>query len=247
MSENKIFNPDGLEQEGWKNYGKFGEDESFQASDRTEPDPENILRACRRARSKLYDIIRCNLDFRYFCTLTFNAEVVDRADYSSVLRKFTQWTDNRVRRQGLKYVGVIEYHKDKRGMHFHVLCNEALRLSDSGTVCAPGKKKPIKSATADKYGIAVADRKPVYNISDWKYGFSTALEITDDPGRVKVARYLQKYLSKQTERPGGRWYYSGGALLRPQYKYCQDDFYDTEETYMINVPGNCIKVELFSG
>jgi hypothetical protein len=137
---------------------------------------------------------------------------------------------------------VVEFHKDKKGLHFHVLCNDKLRLVDSGTVSVPDRKKPIKTTTADKYKIAVADRKIVFNISDWKYGFSTAIEITGDPGRVKVARYLQKYLAKQTERPGGRWYYSGGDLLRPQYKYCLDDFYETEETYTIKVPGNTIKV-----
>lgn len=244
-SEYAIFNPDGLEKEGWKKYEREPrQSKSLEASDRAEPDTENIDRACRRARARMYDIIRCNSDFRYFCTLTFNAEIVDRTNYTEVVRKFSQWCDNRVRRQGLKYVSVIEYHHDKKGMHFHVISNEALKLVDSGTVKVPGHKRPVKTSTADRYGIAVVDRKTVYNISDWHYGFSTAIQITDDPGRVKISAYLQKYLTKDSERVGGRWYYSGGELLRPRYEYVHDDFYSAEDTYMFNVPGNTIKVLL---
>lgn len=242
--ERPVFNPLNLEKKGSEKYVKLCEDEGFSPSDREDPDPENILRACRRARSRLYDIIRCNLDFRYFCTFTFNAEIVDRTDYRSVVRKFSQWSDNRVRRIGLKYVGVPEYHKDHRGIHFHVITNEVLGLVDSGTVSVPQKKKPIRITTADKYGVPLSDRKTVYNIPEWGYGFSTAIEITADEGLVRVSQYLKKYLTKDAEKVGGRWYYSGGDLVRPRFQYCHDDFYNTECSYEFAVPGNCYRVLL---
>ena len=192
----------------------------------------------------MLDLIRCNLDFKYFCTLTFNGERVARDDYNSVVAVFSQWCDNRVRRNGLKYVAVIERHKKSNGLHFHILCNDVLRLVDSGTCKVPQRKKPIRTTTADKYKVPKEDRKTVYNISDWSYGFSTAIEISGDPLLVKVGNYLRKYMTKDEQKVGGRWYYSGGALLRPRYTYCTDDFFSCDCTYDFSVAGNSFKVLL---
>lgn len=244
VSENKIFNPYRLEKHGYENTTtEFGTDDScgvLCADDREERTDNS--RAVYRARAKVLDCIRCNLDLTYFCTLTFNEQYVNREDYKEVVRKFSQWCDNRVRRKGLKYVGVIERHRQSNGLHFHVLCNDVLSVIDSGTVKCAGYKKPIRISTADRYKIPEENRKTVYNISDWSYGFSTAIRITGDNSLIKVSAYLQKYLTKDTEKVGGRFYYSGGKLLRPKYEYCTADFYDDTNDYIIKVPANTLKV-----
>ncbi len=248
VSRQKIFNPLGLENDtdcvgliSSVNIDSFDTPLEYQKQsfDNTE---ENLLRSFRRAKSKLYDIIRCNPDMIYFCTLTYDDDIVERSNYSEVVKKFTIWADNRVRRNNLKYVAVIERHKKSKGLHFHLLMNDVLALVDSGTVKVPEKTKPIKISTADRYKVPVADRKIVYNIPSWSYGFSTAIEITGDPLRVKVSAYLQKYLIKAGEKVGGRWYYSGGALARPTYRYCNDDFFNTDFDFEINVPCNNFRV-----
>lgn len=195
------------------------------------PCPATNSSAVIRARRNLYDLLRCN-KFTHFVTLTYDKEKVDREDYGSVIRKFNQWFDNRVRRHNLFYVGVAERHKQSNGIHFHVCTNDALALVDSGTVKCHGHKRPIKIKTADKYGVPMADRKTVYNISDWCYGFSTALEITGDPKGIKVAQYLKKYLTKDTEKVGGRFYYSGGMLRRPVYKYVDTEVVKEDASYI---------------
>lgn len=243
ISERKIFNPSGLESEGWKIFEKY-DNNSRVETDIKSSEPSSD-RAVKRARAKVLDLIRCNTDFLYFCTLTYNGENFARDDYKSVVKAFSTWCDNRVRRKGFKYVAVIERHKKSNGLHFHVLCNNAVALVDSGTVKVPDKKKPIRVSTADRYGVSEADRKTVYNISDWAYGFSTAIEITNDPQRIKVSAYLQKYLTKESEKVGGRWYYSGGDLSRPQYRYCNNDFYCADYDYQINIPGNSLRVLRF--
>lgn len=205
------------------------------------PNNSSIEQAVNRARKNLYDLIRCN-NFKWFVTLTFNDEIVERSNYNAVVKKFNQWTSNRVKRNGLCYVAVIERHHKSNGLHFHVLTNEVVTLSDSGTVKCHGRKKPIKASTADRYNIPISDRKTVYNISDWSYGFSTAIEITDDEKGEKVAAYLKKYLTKDFEKIGGRYYYSGGLLARPLYTYTDTDFYDIEPTYEFSVAGNAYKV-----
>lgn len=199
--------------------------------------------AISRARRNLYDLIRCN-PFSYFCTLTFNNEYVEREDYQAVIRKFNQWTDNRVRRKGLIYCGVVERHHQSNGLHFHILTNDKISLIDSGTVKCKGRKKPIKISTADRYKIPVEERKTVYNINDWSYGFSTAIQITGDEKGIKIASYLRKYLTKDFEKIGGRYYYSGGNLRKPVYKYTDSDFYDTESDYDFSVGGHSFRVKI---
>lgn len=248
-SQNKIFNPKGLEKHGYTISPKATKEDSekllasplLEDEDCTDRRGGND-RARLRARSQILDIIRCNLDFRYFCTLTFDARYVDRENYNEVVKKFSQWCDNRVRRKGLKYIAVIERHKRSNGLHFHVLINSVLGFVDSGTVKCPNHKKPIKIETADRYGIPTEDRKTVYNISDWSYGFSTAIEITADPLLERVGSYLRKYMTKDSDKIGGRWYYSGGELLRPRYVYCDDDFYCCDVTYELQLPGNVLRV-----
>lgn len=249
-TEKKIFNPLGLEKHGYDNIRPKAEENPEELlldvclSDEVCTDRGSSDRARVRARSKILDLIRCNLDFRYFCTLTYDAEKVSRENYDEVVRKFSQWCDNRVRRKGLKYLAVIERHHQSNGLHFHVLTNSALCLVDSGTVKCPRHKKPIKIRTADRYGVPLSDRKTVFNISDWVYGFSTAIAIDGDPLLVKVGNYLRKYMTKDEQKVGGRWYYSGGALLRPRYTYCTDDFFSCDSTYDFSVAGNSFKVLL---
>lgn len=197
----------------------------------------------RRSRKALYELIRCN-PFTFFVTLTVNGEKLDREDYKSVIRRFGQWADNRVRRKGLIYCGVVERHKKSNGLHLHLVTNGALELVDSGTVKCSGHRKPIKIATADRCGVPADDRKTVYNVSDWGYGYSTAIEITGDSGCGKVAAYLRKYLTKDMEKIGGRLYYSGGDLKRPVYKCVDGEYRDYEDCfdYEFSVGGKAYRV-----
>lgn len=59
-------------------------------------------------------------------------------------------------------------------------------------------------------------------MTEWRFGFSTAIELY---GNYKSAvGYVCKYISKETEKIGGRWYYSGGALKRPDVVLTDVDF-----------------------
>lgn len=204
---------------------------------------DNIKRSKRRALNKLSDYILCNA-FDCFVTLTLSPDEIDRHDYSAVIKKLSAYLDNRVRRNGLKYVGVPELHK-KGGLHFHFLCNSAaLKLIDSGTVSCSGHKRPIKIATADRLGIPLEDRHTVYNIADWSLGFSTAIMTYGQRGAV--ARYIGKYITKGDNKIGGRWYYSGGKLDTPIYKYERGGFNDlTVFTYDFVCDGGRFKVVKF--
>lgn len=248
-----IFNPEGVKTAElskaiqWRldyeeaNAELFGGELPKSGKYKSEPDPKgNLERSKRRAAGKLHDYIMCN-DFDTFVTLTLDEKEIDRSDYSVIIKRLNTYLDNRVRRNGLRYVGVPELHK-RGGFHFHFLCNsDALKLVDSGTVSVPGCKRPIKVTTADRKGVPLSDRQTVYNISDWSLGFSTAILTYGERGAI--ARYVGKYITKGEQKLGGRWYYSGGELKKPLISYERGGFDNlTDYTYEFDCEGGKFKV-----
>lgn len=157
-------------------------------------------RAQRRARSQLRDYALCT-KFDYFVTLTLDKSKIDRYSIDVIIKRLRVWLDNRVRRAGLVYVLVPEKHKDG-AIHFHGFFNSALDVTESGHY--------------DKAGHII------YNIPAWGFGFSTAIKLYGDYN--KAVSYVCKYIGKSSEKIGGRWYYSGGALRSPEVEYLNADF-----------------------
>ena len=129
-----------------------------------------------RSKNNLYRIARSN-DWDYFITITFDREQTDSSDYREVVKKITKWLNNMQQRGSakMKYLIVPEFHKDGIHYHFHgLLANcDNLNLVDSGHIDKMGEK--------------------IYNISNWKYGFTTAVKIKDNG---KVTSYIGKYITK---------------------------------------------------
>lgn len=171
----------------------------------SEPDEsdhsDNERRAKRRARQRVYDLSICN-EFDLFVTLTLSPETTDRYDYKTNVRLLGRWLDNRVRRRGLRYVIVPEFHKDG-AIHFHGLMNsDAVKLVDSG----------------HRY----KDGRTIFNLPDWTVGFTTAMRLNGEP--AAVCAYICKYITKQPGNIGGRYYLSGGKLREPRFQYFNADY-----------------------
>lgn len=228
--ENYIFNPDGLE-------SRFKKDNSYL---KHTSDEDKIKRSKMRAKSKLKDLIMCN-GFNWFVTLTLSPEQINRNDYGAIINRLNVYLGNRVKRNGLKYVGVCEVHK-KGGFHFHFLMNDVLPLVESGTYIRPNGGKPVKKATVLKNGLQIKDCRTVYNISDWKLGFTTAIELYGE--RQAIANYVGKYITKG-DKVGGRWYYSGGELNKPIYKYDRINYDSFDCDYSFVCPNGEMLVRIF--
>ena len=192
-------------------------DESDEQSE--SPSLVNIERASRRAKINAFDTILCNPDLDTFATFTYRPEDdIDRASYDDCYKTLSVWLSNRVQRRGLKYVIVPEHHKSG-DIHFHGIMNsEALKLS---------------RAVSPRTGHALTrNGLPIYNLTDWKAGFSTAQIIGQgESDRDKVAKYIFKYMGKQVDqRIGGRYALIGGACARPVYVYgdTADEFLTAE-------------------
>jgi hypothetical protein len=161
-------------------------------------------RAQRRARVAIRDLTLCNC-WTYFVTLTLDQRRINRYDPKVVIKHLNYWLDNRVRRDGLAYILVPELHKDG-AIHFHGFFNEALTGIDSGHKDSAGHT--------------------VYNLPSWGWGFSTAIGLYGD--REAAIGYTCKYVTKAPEKIGGRWYYSGGALTRPDISWCDADWQEAQ-------------------
>lgn len=209
------YSSDILRETGWEQRGNRVRDPPLSK------DCGDVARSKRRAKQALFDLAYNN-DFRYFVTLTLDKSKVDRYDVSEITRKLNHWLDNRVRRNGLAYVLVPERHKDG-AIHFHGFFNDALPVQDSGTLSLNGSGKPRKPRSARQRAAWLADgAHVVYNLPGWGLGFSTAIELYGD--RQAAVGYVCKYITKADEKIGGRWYYSGGALQRPEVFLTDVDF-----------------------
>lgn len=209
--------------------------EDFSRAARRGPDPakrekgkksdgDDALRSMRRARANLRRLALAN-GFEYFVTLTLDPDKVDRYNGAAVTRALNQWCDNMVRRHGLRYILVPEQHKDG-AFHFHgFMAGDGLTVADSGVQW---------------------DGRPVYNLPQWKLGFTTAQRLY---GEYSAAvGYCCKYIGKQAgQRPLGRWYYSGGALAKPEKLYVTLDYAGLAEDYRseaveMEIPGTKLLV-----
>lgn len=177
-------------------------------------------RAIRRARRRVRDLALSNT-FDYFVTLTLDPARVDRYDPAEVGSKLRRWLSNQVQRKGLRYILVPELHQDG-AIHFHGFFNAALPAEDSGALTnIPDEKRPGKRRSRPARPRSQAQRQRwlddgaqvVYNLPGWSLGFSTAIKLYGDyPAAVA---YVCKYVSKDGQKIGGRWYYSGGGLAEP--------------------------------
>ena len=195
-SSNPDFGGDGWElTEDYAHVKKVPQHKADRKS--SDPKAEDLERSMRRARSTLRRLALAN-DFKWFVTLTLDPSKVDSHDGAAVVKKLNAWCSNMVQRKGLKYILVPERHK-KGGIHFHGFFNDCLEVVDSGHT--------------DKQGHTI------YNLPQWSLGFTTAIELYDD--YQKAVGYVCKYVGKQGEKPAGRWYYSGGALVEPSVEYVE--------------------------
>lgn len=177
---------------------------------------DSVLRAKRR----IYDIARQN-DFDYFITWTFNNDIVDRFDPIEVKKKAQLFLNNMMKRRNLKYLIIPEFHEGKKGsrpvvddlgrkaIHYHgFISGEGLQFIDSGKTTKKGQ--------------------PILNMPQWIYGFSTAVRL--DENKVRAANYITKYITKDTKKIHGKYYFAGGkGLVRDtDVQYFDSDFLNLE-------------------
>ena len=195
--------------ESQKEYNPFTDEvERLPTFEESERSARNSL---NRTKQNIYKYSR-QANWEYFITLTFDGAKVDRYDFDACIKKTNKWFNHQKTRYAhdLKYLFVPERHKDG-AWHIHgVICDIGeMKLTDSGRV-AIGKKSYIRSTDNANYPT-------IYNLSGWRFGFSTATKVKD---KHKVANYITKYLTKDLCECtfGKKRYYKSYNIPEPEEK-----------------------------
>lgn len=175
----------------------------------------------KRAVDNIYDLAFQN-EWSYFMTITIDPEQFDSKDVKEVYKRLRYWLSNQVKLKGLKYLLIPEQHKNG-GIHAHALINDCFKLEHSGRYLYSGKA--YKAETLQKKGIDINLLKPVYNVPEWKYGYSTAIPVDGNPARL--ACYITKYITKDCKKIFGKYYLSSRNLNRDtEISLCNSEKFD---------------------
>ena len=206
MASNRaVFGPKAPKAPKGHNIQKEQTDRKLSVKTDNKPKAADLERARRRARANVRRLALAN-QFRWFVTLTIDPKKIDSYDPVAVTRKLSQWLSNRVKRDDLRYILVPEKHESGR-IHYHGFFSDHVQVSDSG-------HKDSKGHT-------------IYNLPQWDYGFTTAIELYGD--YHAAIGYACKYIGKESEKIGGRWYYSGGKLEKPVEKFVDIVYWELME------------------
>lgn len=186
-----------------------------------------LLASERRSVDRSYLMLRELLDmndFDWFVTLTFDNLRLDRNDNEEVYLAYKTFIRMLSRKYpALRYISVPEKH-ESGALHFHLLMSgltpKQLGFVDSGKVCcswSPKNKVASKEyfeRTKGNRELTPTDGLPIYNVTKFCYGFSTATRIAS---RERCNWYVQKYLDKafgSTDLFKKRFFYSSNLVRK---------------------------------
>lgn len=162
----------------------------------------------KRAKSVVFDLARSN-EWDYFITLTLDSRI-NRFDYDICCDEIKKFTKFLCRYGSFSWLIVPEQHQNG-AWHFHGLVSGPLRLAPA---VSPYTGKPLLDGSG----------RQVYNVLDFKAGFTTATKVSDGP---RASSYLTKYFTKDMQIPKGKKrYWASRNLLRPQVFY--DEIWDDQ-------------------
>ena len=193
--------------------------------DRKEQRTDNI----QRAKNRIYQILLSN-EWTYFLTITYDPNKIDSTNVPLVINKTQNWLKHMTQRNGLAYLLVPEYHKKEKRVHCHAIVNDKIKTEFNDIYAVQGLKKPIKLETIKKRHIPADQIKyPVFNCPDWKYGFTTAINVYNSPSRL--ANYVLKYMTKDQQSIFGRSYWCSKNLkLYPEIELYTLGSYEFRDT-----------------
>lgn len=175
---------------------------SAQKKAEIEAKDEQIKRSLYRSKRNISDLTICN-NFDLFVTFTFNQRIVNRYDIDKLTKITSKWLNNQAKLKGrFDWLVIPELHQDG-ALHFHALFKGYNgELKESGHKSKDGKRI-------------------IYNLPNFKYGFSTAEKIAGEQADLdKVASYIKKYITKDMPRigKGRKRYWHSNGLKKPLYQ-----------------------------
>lgn len=175
-----------------------------------------------RTRQQIHAIRRrirgyalCN-SFRWFVTLTFDPEKVDSFDYETAKATLLKWCRRmRDSYEQFDYLLIPELHKSG-AVHFHGLLDDI--PAHFVKAANPKTGKPI-----------IRHGRQVYNLTEWKYGFSDCEEI-ESPERAAsyITKYVTTALLTDKKMYNKKRYFNSQGLEKPAVTFDMSDNADLD-------------------
>lgn len=150
-------------------------------------------------------------NFEWFVTLTLDPQKNDSLNYKNSKKLLLKWCRYIRDKYGkFDYIIIPEFHKSG-AVHFHgLLGNIPANFVEAEH---PKSGQPL-----------LRNERQVYNLTDWKYGFTDCEKIIDSE---KTASYLTKYITKElmTNKDMFRKkrYFSSKGLKKPTVEYANSE------------------------
>ena len=200
--------------------GRTSYDREAETSDKAQE--ERTRRQLYSIRRKIKGYAFAN-SFQWFVTLTFNPDKVDSFDYETAKDTLLKWCRSmRDKYKDIKfdYLIVPELHKSG-AVHFHGLLGD---IPASFVEAAnPKTGEPV-----------IRHGRQVYNLADWKYGFSDCEKI-ESPERAAsyITKYVTTALLTDKEMYNKKRYFNSQGLKKPVVAFTMNDNADLN-TYTPN-------------
>lgn len=168
-----------------------------------------------RSRKNIINTVKNNEDkFNSFVTLTFKENIKDVDEAFDIFRKYIRKVRKHLDKKGLDlyYLCVPEFQQ-RGAIHFHMIWSVSVDTlvipkQPKKTVCSHGKLIDIE----------------YYDLTYWKYGFSTAYKIEKINEKFSIALYMIKYLYKSFNDEDNKRLYSRQKVLKSQ-NFCKTKEY----------------------
>lgn len=167
----------------------------------------SLISSLNRSKRMIYDYGRAN-KWEWFFTLTFDpVDHFDEFNFSESKKKVSNWFHNIKKKcPKLKALIVPEQH-ESGAWHFHALVsnvdeltfekavnNQKFRKKKNGELMLNKKGEPVPNKYYGEYlRTSYPDGEYIYNIKEYRNGYTTATKITDT---YKAVSYIVKYITK---------------------------------------------------
>ena len=171
-------------------------------------------------KSQILDLALNNQDkWEYFLTLTFSDSELGGYSHDKAIKRLCNWLIvQRRNNPNMFYLIVPEFHKSGR-LHFHGLVGNV-------------PKWQLEEATNGEGRRIRVNGKQIYNLKNYKLGFSTISFIQD---KQKVSNYISKYVTKELidlKYKKRYWYSRNINYPNTYYTYFDGNIMDLEKHYI---------------
>lgn len=171
----------------------------------------------RRTKNQIYAIRRrikgyaLANSFKWFVTLTFAPQKINSFDYDTAKTTLLKWCRlMRDRYKRFDYLVIPELHKSG-AVHFHGLLGDI--PADFVKAVNPRTGTPL-----------IRHNRQVYNLADWKYGYSDCEEI-ESPKRAAsyITKYVTTALLTDKKMYKKKRYFNSQGLIKPNVIFSMKD------------------------